>query len=603
MCWIALLGERGVMAQDEGDAFQRIATLREQIAYHDDLYFRQAAPEITDYEYDLLKVELRRLQREAGISADGPEQSLGDDRRVGANQVAHASAMLSLEKAYSPEEVDVFLQRVVAANRGNPVRFVVEPKFDGVAVSLTLRRGGLLSAATRGNGLRGEDVLAQVGAIHPLHYDANRDEQDTDNTPTIESIELRGEVYLPFTEFERLNREREAAGETAFRHPRSVAAGSIKLDDLTEVAARRLAVVIHGWGHVEPERAAPPSVSAFQHWLEERGLPGVANSRSVVTDEVRELESVVSRVRDAAIVFPADGVVIKVDDVALQGALGNGPTAPRWAIARKFVPPRETTVLREIVWQVGRTGVLTPVAIFDEIELSGSRVARASLHNAAELQRRDLRIGDTIWVEKAGEIIPAIAGVDPGRRPADSVPVIIPTACPACDQKLNTAGNAAGLICRNRACPEQLIQRLLHYAARNAMRVRGLGPGLARKLVEAGLVRTIPDLYVLESEQLIALPGVGLITSERLLSSIEESRHRELWRVLVGAGLPGLGPRRARDLASNMQGLGDLFEADRRTEILAELGAVVGARLEEALREPGTMDLLRALEAQGLGAK
>ena len=552
----------------------RIEALRAEIAHHDELYFREAAPEITDYEYDLLKLELRRLESQSGVARESTV-ALTDDRDPASPQHAHTRPMLSLDKAYNDDDVAAFWDKVVAASSADPtspLRFSIEPKFDGIAVNVVLRRGRLLSAATRGDGAAGEDITAQVGVIRGLDYEWSFDT----SAPRIEQIELRGEIFLTHAAFARLNQERAAAGEAPFRHPRSVAAGSIKLDDLGTVATRGLSIVFHGWGDVQPAEAAPVSVMAFQRWLDERGLPTVADARFVAPHSADALNAAAHALQAQALPFPTDGIVIKLDDVAAQTALGDGPTAPRWAIARKFAPPRAETVLRHIAWQVGRTGALTPVAEFDPVQLDGTTVARASLHNPAEITQRDLRLGDVVWIEKAGEIIPQVAGLVLEQRPASAAPYVMPTFCPECDSSLRR--NGATLHCANFDCDAQVVQRLLHFASRGALNIRGLGPGLVGKLVEADLVRSPADLYTLDAAQLTALPGVGETTAQRLLEAIDESRAAPLWRVIVGLGLPGIGPASAKTLAGEIDDLADLLNDPPRLSLPPELRDTV-ARL------------------------
>ncbi len=582
LCWV--LCSHGVGAEtDEAAQRERIATLRAEIAYHDQRYFQEAAPEITDYEYDQLKRELRRLEAAAGeVSDEVVGSDLDRDDASGA-RIAHGAPMLSLDKAYEDAEVARFFARVAAASPDEPVRFAIEPKFDGVAVNVVLRRGRLVRASTRGDGERGEEVTAQLRVVRGLDYEWAFDAR----APRIEEIELRGEVYQSQAAFAQLNAERVAAGLEPFRHPRSVAAGSIKLDDLEDLATRRLSLVFHGWGAVKPAEAAPQSVMEFQRWLEGVGLPAVADAHFATPDSAAELNALVARRREETWPYPTDGLVLKVDDVSLQQVLGNGPTAPRWALARKFTPPRAETVLRRIVWQVGRTGGLTPVAEFDPVVLGGATIQRASLHNAAEIVRRDLRLGDTVWIEKAGQIIPQVAGVEVAKRPAGAMPFRAPQWCPSCAKPLRNNKSNTLLQCEYWPCPDQLEQRLLHFASRSALRIRGLGPGMAEKLVESGLVRATPDLYELKEAQLVGLPGVGPRTAESLVAAIAESRHASLVQVLVGLGLPGMGPARAQERAGEISSLEELVDEPAEVaalphpemkEVIVRLNAVFAAR-------------------------
>lgn len=566
--WLAVFAALtlGLMGAPDSVLLEQIEHLRAEITRHDELYFRAAAPEITDYEYDLLKRELRDLEQRAGLASDS--LALGSDLSDEGDLIPHLQPMLSLDKAYTDEEVAAFFARVTALSPGEPVRFLLEPKFDGVAINLRMQQGVMVSAATRGNGHAGEDIFYQIQSFQPLHYA----EQSDPGTPRIEEIELRGEVYLTNAAFLTLTTRQAAQGLAPFRHPRSVAAGSIKLADGSEVAARGLSLVVHGWGGVRPIEAAPASGEVFHRWLVDHGLPAVAEARWVAPRSAAELINAIDALHRQELAYPSDGIVIKVDDAQLRQQLGVGPTAPRWAMARKYAPPRSETILREIDWQVGRTGVLTPVARFDPVGLDGTQVARASLHHAAEVRRRDLRVGDLVVIEKAGQIIPQIASVNVTVREPGAAPLGLPKVCPGCGSRLWFDATETNLICGQWACPEQAVQRLLHFASRNAANIRGLGPGMARKLVAASLVKNLADLYRLEVGELVALPGIGERTATTLVDRIQASRHVEFERVLLGLGLPGVGKVTALRLAREFGGMESMLDRERLAAALSAIG-------------------------------
>jgi len=562
----------------------RLDWLRGEIARHDTLYFEKAEPEITDYEYDHLKAELRRLEVELGRESS---ERVGSDLRKESALVPHGRPMLSLEKAYSNDEVDKFGARLWEAGLKPGEGLIVEPKYDGIAINVRMVRGRVGVAATRGDGTRGEVVTAAFAAVGDMGY-------RWDRSQGIEEIELRGEVIISYEAFAALNARRVAAGDEPFRHPRAVAAGSIKLTDLAEIQARGLSVVFHGWGEVVPETAAPESVLAFRSWAQGVGLP-VGEMVRVKFGERSSLRGVIEQVREDAAALPTDGVVIKVDEVSSQRRLGDGPTAPRWAIARKFAPPRAETTLRQIVWQVGRSGVLTPVAEFEPVQLDGTTVARATLHNAKEVRRRDLRRGDRVVVEKAGQVIPAIVEVRTALRAGESVAEGWPEQCPSCGEAVEVDG--VDLRCGNFECPDQMGLRLVHFASRGAVGIRGLGKSMATKLVEARLVRGPGDLYAVTEAELVDLPGVGPATARKLRREIGDSRAQAPWRMLVGLGLPGLGPTRAKLVAGKLQRLTDLLDAEERAEAFAALGAAARAELEVALAQPEIARTVTALHA------
>ena len=569
----------------------RLGWLRQEVARHDALYFQRAEPEISDYEYDLLKAELREIEEAAAVAST---ERVGSDLDGRQRVIPHGRPMLSLQKAYSDEDVMKFLEGLQKAGVAEDEWIVVEPKYDGVAINLKIVRGQMVLATTRGDGAVGQDVTDALNAIAAVGY------AWTDGkTRPIESIELRGEVFISDAAFASLNATRVAAGDEVFRHPRSVAAGALSLSDLDEIQARNLSLVIHGWGEVVPESAGPESMTSFQAWLDECGVSGVGVSERVQLTDTEEIGEAVKRVRAAANSFPTDGVVLKVDSVAAQKRLGNGAAAPRWAIARKFVPPREETTLRRIVWQVGRTGSLTPVAEFDAAQLDGTTVARASLHNAGELQRRDLRIGDRIVIEKAGQVVPAIVEVRTGKRGSDSVPYKLPAKCPSCGDELEGGAGGAALSCGNDSCRDQVVLRVAHFASRNAVGIGGLGPGTVAKLVAAGLVRDASDLYRLTEAELSNVSGIGEVSARRLKDAIDASRTAPRWRVLVGLGLPGLGPTGAKKVDKRLAELNDLLTDSVREASLSDLGESVRAQLEAELKKPAVKRMIQALDHVG----
>ncbi len=570
----------------------RLDWLRQEVARHDALYFQQAEPEISDYEYDLLKAELRDLEAAAEVAST---ERVGSDLESMQGGIRHGRPMLSLEKAYRDEDVMKFLDGLRKAGVDEDEWIVVEPKYDGVAINLKIVRGRMVLATTRGDGELGQDV---TDAMKVIVEGGNPWTERV--SPSIESIELRGEVFISNAAFASLNAQRIEAGDEAFRHPRSVAAGALNLDDLAEIKARNLSLVIHGWGEVVPAAAAPASITQFQAWLVEGGLPGVGVAERVRLADTKEMGGAVKRVREEAKSFPTDGVVLKVDSVTAQKRLGYGATAPRWAIARKFAPPREETTLRRIVWQVGRTGALTPVAEFDPVQLDGTTVSRASLHNAGELVRRDLRMGDWIVIEKAGQVVPAIVGVRIGKRGTDSAPYRLPKSCPTCGEDLDVIAGSVSLSCENDSCPDQVVLRVAHFASTSAVAIAGLGPGTVSKLVAAGLVKDASDLYRLTEAELVTVPGIGEVSAQRLKDAIEASRTTPGWKVLVGLGLPGLGPTSAKKVAKRLARLDDLLTEGAREAALSDLGESVRAQLEKELKKPAVKRMIKALAAAGL---
>jgi DNA ligase (NAD+) len=602
----------GLAGTDDERALVRLKELRREIARHDELYFRKAAPVISDYEYDQLKAELRGLEARAVEmskvgGADGAAgETLGDDRSAGFQTYRHREPILSLTKAYSDEEVAAFVARVEAKLGRGAVVFRVEPKYDGLAVSLTYEKGCLVRAVTRGNGTDGDDITANArlvvrGLVEQLGAEPW-------SGPDV--VELRGEIYMGMAEFKRLNAVREAAGEDLFAHPRTVAVGTIRALEAGEVADRKLELVCYGWGAWTPAVDRPATLAEFRAKLAAWGLPVVGIEKVVTGAE--ELSAAVAVVRAAApgLGLPVDGVVIKVERVSQQEELGVAPGAPRWALARKFEPERVVTRLLSITLQVGRTGAVTPVAELAPVELAGSTIARATLHNAGEIARRDLRVGDWVKVEKAGEIIPAIVGVEKARRTGGEVPYVFPDTCSSCAGKLVQVAGEAVHRCANRACAAQVARRITHFATPAALDIAGLGPALVDALVGRGQARSPADLYLLKVEEWAALPGLGGRSAAKLMAALAASRttaQKDGARLIYGLGLPGVGEGAARRLAEVVPGLEALAKVEEETLRRpsnaggAGLGEAVARELVEYLKRPDVRTELTALRAAGVG--
>lgn len=526
----------------------RLIWLRAEIARHDELYFKKAAPEISDAEYDRLKREMRMLEKalpQVASASAQPASALGDDHAGAFSTYRHREPMLSLEKAYTETELRAFISRVQSTLRRDDLVWVVEPKFDGLAISVTYENGRLVRAVTRGNGQRGDDVTANVLTITSVPRQLPAGSPDV--------VEVRGEVYIDYTEFARINAEREEAGEELFAHPRNLAAGTLKQKDPAEVAKRKLSAVFYGLGAWVGTPAAPATQQALHALLKAWALPGV--TAPVVASNADDVWLAVQRFgheRDT-LSFPTDGAVVKIDSRAVQQELGASNEAPRWAVAYKFPPERVTTRLRAITLQVGRTGVVTPVAELEPVRIDGTTISRATLHNSDEIARRDLRVGDWVMVEKAGEIIPAITGVDLSRRAPESVAFVFPMQCASCGTKLVRVDGEAAVKCPNWHCPAQLRRRIEHFAAPTGVGIDNLGPTLIETLVASGKVGSVADLYRLK-------PGDGVTAS--ILAEIERSKRAELARFIFGLGLPGVGRKKAEELAQRYGSLAALAQSE-----------------------------------------
>jgi len=570
-------------------AAQRYAELLEEVRRHDRLYYVEARPEISDAAYDRLYRELQDFEKAHPdlVDENSPTKKVGGAPLGSFRAVRHAVPMQSLNNTYSEEELDDFLERVAKNLHGQSAEFAIEPKVDGVAVSVRFEHGRLVQGLTRGDGEQGDDITENLKTIRNLPL-------AVEGLPKV--IEFRGEVYLPEPAFAALNRAREKDGETLFANPRNAAAGTLKLLDSRQVARRPLAVVFYGLGEVVGSMTE--SQAELHRQIRKWGLPGHDWFR-----HVKGTDGVLAAVRDldrdrAKFPFATDGAVIKVNRFDQQKVLGSTDKAPRWAIAYKYAPEQAETRLHAVTFQVGRTGVVTPVAELDPVQLSGTTVSRATLHNFEEIARKDIRVGDLVTVEKAGEIIPAVISVNLKKRPKDSRPIRPPAQCPVCGGPLRK--EEVFLRCTSRDCVGQLKRRLQHFAHRGAMDIEGMGEVMVGQLIDAGLVQHLEQIYELTEAQLAGLERMGEKSAANLLAGIEASKKRPLWRLIFGLGIPQVGAVLAEALARHFTSMAKLQQAE-----VAELVQVkdVGRKVAEEVflffQEPSTHRLLRGLRRAG----
>lgn len=584
-------------------AHERITALRREIAHHDELYFQRATPEISDFAYDQLRRELSQLEHAFpdAAAATPALPPLGDDRRGDWPTHDHVAAMPGLAKTYDLAELRAFARQNARELGREDLIYVIEPKVDGMAISITYEHGRLIRAVTRGNGTEGDDITTNALMIRSLPHELEPIAADGSANPIPELIELRGEIHLTFAEFERLNRERIAAGEPTFAHPRNLAAGTAKSLDAETVAARNLDIVFFGSGACQPGEIMPNTYHEFRELMARWGLPVVTPVATAHgADEMREAVQALDDTRDQ-LPYPTDGAVVKLDSLAGQRALGVTDGAPRWAIAFKFTPARAKTRLLAITIQVGRTGLLTPVAELEPVELAGSEITRASLHNRAVIARLDLRIGDQVVVEKAGEIIPQIVGVNLSQRAANTPSYAFPTTCPACGAEVEQAEDVVAVFCPNAACPGQLRRRIEHFASSACVGIDGLGPRLIDTLVDEGWVRSIADLYSLRRDDLLSLGDDITRSVDGLLSEIERSKHTELWRLIHGLGIRGVGAVTSRRLAGAFDTLENLATASaEELSTVESVGAATAANIVSFFAAPENDALVAALEKAGV---
>jgi DNA ligase (NAD+) len=514
--------------------------------------------------------------------------------------------MTTLDNTYDEAELREFHARLVKALGTEDLAYTVEPKIDGVAVSLTYEHGRLTRAVTRGDGEEGDDVTANVRTIRGLPAELRV-------LPLPDVIEIRGEIFLREEEFRRINQLQEEAGETPYANPRNLAAGTLKQLDATLVASRRLEIVLYGLGHCEPP--VVESQTAYHDQLRAWGLPVVELFRSVrgidaAWAAIQELDT-----QRRGLAYGTDGAVVKLDSFAQQrhpkvgfrgmGADGQAEAArklsPRWACAYKFAPDRAETRVRDITIQVGRTGALTPVAELEPVLLAGTTVKRATLHNADEIARKDVRVGDAVLVEKAGEIIPAVVQVLVGKRPEGSVPFAFPRECPVCRTAAVRGEGEVVWRCSNPECPEKVRRRIEHFASKAGVDIEGLGEEVVALLLEKGLIRRIPDLFRLPLEALLPLKKAGEVWAGNLIAAIEARRRADLWRVINGLGIPQVGAAAAKDLARTFRALDTLAAAPEAELVRIDgFGEKTAAAVRAWFAEPGNLDLVRDLLAAGV---
>jgi DNA ligase (NAD+) len=569
-----------------------IESLREQLNYHNHKYYVENSPEITDFEFDTLMRRLMDLEAEYPQYADplSPTVRVGSDRTSEFNSVQHRYPMLSLSNTYSIEELTAFIERI--EREWGATEYVCELKFDGTAISLTYEKGRLERAVTRGDGTMGDDVTTNVKTIRsiPLVLSGS-------GYPDL--FEIRGEIFMPYNSFDRLNAEREVAGEQLFANPRNAAAGTLKQQQSAVVAHRGLDCTLYqmagdnlpfknhienleaarSWGFKVSEymtlcRGAAEVIAYINHW-----------------DEARK-----------SLPYPTDGVVIKVNDFNLRSKLGFTAKSPRWAVAYKFKAESALTTLLSVDFQVGRTGAITPVANLEPVLLAGTTVKRATLHNAEQISALDIRIGDKVYVEKGGEIIPKITEVELSERTADSRPFEYIDHCPECGAELVRYEGEAKHYCPNQSgCRPQIIGRIIHFIRRKAMDIDGLGNETVELLFENGLIGNIADIYTLRANDLAVLPRLGEKSADNIISSIERSKSVPFARVLYGLGIRFVGETTAKYLAAHFKSIDAVMAADKVSLMESdEVGEKIADAIIDYFADPANIEIIERLKAAGL---
>ena len=572
----------------------QVETLREQIRYHERKYFIDDQPGISDQGYDQLMKELECLEAAQPelITSDSPTQRVGGETALGTS-VPHRGQMLSLDNTYSPEELYVFDQRVRKALPDLPVAYVAELKIDGLGVALLYEDGRLVRGATRGDGEYGEDVTANLRTIRtiPLRL--------TPIQPMPTVLEIRGEVFIPRNQLDAVNRQRIAEDQAPFANARNAAAGSVRLLDSAITASRPLDIFIYTLGYAE-------GIEITKHTEALTLLANLGFKMNPYTEAYSSIEEVIAYCRQwtadrETLPYDTDGIVVKVDSLQQQEMLGTTAKSPRWAIACKFPARQVTAQIEAIEVQVGRTGVLTPVAILSPVQLAGATITHATLHNEQELIRKDVRIGDMVVLERSGDVIPKITAVSTGQRKGTEKIFRLPDQCPVCKTPVQRSEDEAAVRCVNVACPAQLKRQIEHFASRNALNIDGLGPAIVEQLVRVGLIHDVADLYTLKQEDLVNLERMGEKSAENLMNAIEASLRIPVTKVLFGLGLPHVGANVAELLINHFSSIDALAAASPEDiESIHGIGPQIAESIIHFFSQSRVQGFLKRLKAAGL---
>jgi len=570
----------------------RVEELRREIDHHNYLYYVLDKPGITDAQYDQLMQQL--IQLEAAhpelITPDSPTQRVGGQVQQGFQAVPHRVPMLSLGNAFGEADLREFDRRVRTNLPGEEVEYVVELKIDGLAVSLWYENGLLVRGATRGNGEYGEDITANLRTVKAIPLRLKED---------VPFLEVRGEAYMPKDSFVRLNEAREEAGEPLFANPRNAAAGSLRQLDPGVTASRNLSIFMYAIGHLEGP--GPRSHAAALAWLKQLGFR--VNQHYKVCQDISQVIDYCAKWHEKRFDLPyaIDGLVIKVNSLDQQQRLGATLKSPRWAIAYKFPAEQAVSTIKDIILRVGRTGVLTPTAILEPVQLAGTTVSRATLHNEDIIRQKDIRIGDKALIQKAGDIIPEVLQVFPEQRTGEERVFAMPATCPECDSPVVRVPGEAAHRCTNRNCPAIFREGIIHFVSRGAMDITGLGESIVTQLIKAGLVKDPADLYSLRYEDLIKLERMGARSSQNLLDAIEASKNNSLARLLFALGIRHVGERAAKILARQFGSMQALMAATvEDLTVIPEIGPKIAESVVDYFSRPDNRRLVERLARAGV---
>jgi DNA ligase (NAD+) len=578
---------------NQSDPQSKINALRSEIEKHNQNYYQNAKTEISDYEYDQLKYQLEDLESKYPefTFKNSPSLIVGDDRNQGFERHTHLERMMSLDNTYNQEELYAFNDRLEKVLNKKKLSYAVEPKIDGVAISLTYTNGNLIRATTRGNGIEGDDVtrnIKNIPTLPPFLLGSNLPQ----------SIEIRGEVFMNREEFIRINTLREEQGQATYANPRNLAAGTLKLLDPKQSAGRSLQIVLYGIGFLKG--SSHESQIDWLKQIKKWGLPCLekfweSDSIESAWQGVQELDKIRRNFS-----YDTDGAVIKLNDIQSRSLVGETAKSPKWAISYKFESEKAETLLKKIELQVGRTGVVTPVAHLEPVLISGSTVSRATLHNEDEIKRKDLRIGDRVLIEKAGEIIPQVVQFMPDSR-KDQKAYTFPNLCPSCNNPLKKADGEVAWRCHNIACGPQIRGRIIHFASKNSMDIENLGIAIVDQLVSKKVINSIADLYSLEISVLKKLDKFADKSAKNLLDALEKSKNKEPWRLLHGLGIPGVGMTISKDLIRKFKNIDTLIQQTQESLLAIDgIGPILADNLIAFFENVENIKVINLLKAHDL---
>ena len=578
-------------------AKERIEELRKQVEYHAKKYYDDDKPEISDFEYDMLMVELRNLEKKYPEfkSSDSLTQKVGGHVKEGFKKVTHEVPLQSLQDVFSLAEVEDYIEKINEKAKENDIEdtnYVVETKIDGLSAALEYKQGKFVRGATRGNGLVGEDVTENLKTIKTIPMELN---EKID-------ITVRGEVFISKKDFEKMNQEREEDEKELFANARNAAAGSLRQLDSKITAKRPLDIYIFNVQKIEGKEFN----SHFEEleYLSKLGFN--VNPIRIDCKNIEEIENAIKKIGEERenLTFGIDGAVVKVDDLKFREILGTTAKVPRWAIAYKYPPERKETILKDIVCQVGRTGVITPMAILEPVRVAGSKISKTTLHNEDFIKEKDIRIGDTVVIQKAGDVIPEIVEVKRKKRTGKEVEFEMPKVCPVCGAPAIREEGEAAVRCTGIECPAKLYRNLVHFVSREAMNIDGLGEAIIKQLLDKGLIKNMADIYALKFEDIASLKKNGKKFAENLINSINRSKQNDLYRLITAFGIRHVGVKASKILAKRYKNMKNLMKAtSEELAMIEDIGPIVADSIREFFLQDQTIDLIEKLKQAGVNMK